>query len=238
MLTWLVSKLLSALWACLGRCPHLTYTLLATAGPYVAGGPVGPDEKFQVLDPLEHSDPDHADPASQHAVFQVVLEPLEHSVLDIALDGRPMAGFPVLGPIVNSVLEITLDGGHSEMTIDEELLAHLVLDVALDGRSMEGIPVPEPLEHSVLGGGGGGLDSGLMEGMSHLEPLEHSVQNAARGNCSRKEASVCELLEHSVRMITLDDSPLEKMSDDEPLEHSYDDGPGERAPDGSWGTAV
>ena len=27
-------------------------------------------------------------------------------------------------------------------------------------------------------------------------------------------------LEHSVRMMTLDDSPLEKMSDDEPLEHS------------------
>ena len=58
------------------------------AGPYVAGGPVGPDEKFQVLDPLEHSVPDHADPAGQHAVFQDVLEPLEHSVLDTALDGR------------------------------------------------------------------------------------------------------------------------------------------------------
>ena len=56
--------------------------------------------------------------------------------------------------------------------------------------------------------------------MSHLASLEHSVLNAARGNCSRKEASVCEPLEHSVRMMTLDDSPLEKMSDDEPLEHS------------------
>ena len=56
--------------------------------------------------------------------------------------------------------------------------------------------------------------------MSHLEPLEHSVLNVARGNCSRKEPSVCEQLEHSVRMMTLDDSPLEKMSDDEPLEHS------------------
>ena len=61
-------------------------------------------------------------------------------------------------------------------------------------------------------------------------------------------------------MMTLDDSPMEKMSDDEPLEHSvldaavtcrpvvggassapvtvfdYDDGPGERAPDGRWGS--
>ena len=124
------------------------------AGPYVAGGPVGPYKKFQVLDPLEHSGPDHADPAGQHAIFQDVLEPLEHSVLDTVLDGRPMAGFPVLGPIEHSVLEITLDGGHSEMTIDEEPLAQSVLDVTLDGRPMEGIPVPEPLEHSVRGGGG------------------------------------------------------------------------------------
>ena len=122
------------------------------AGPYVAGDPVGPDEKFQVLDPLEHSGPDHADPAGQHVIFQDVLEKLEHSVLDTALDGRPIAGFPVLGPIEHSVLEITLDGGHSEMTIDEEPLAHSVLEVTLDGR----LSVPELLEHSVLGGGGGG----------------------------------------------------------------------------------
>ena len=59
-----------------------------------------------------------------------------------------------------------------------------------------------------------------MEGMSHLEPLEHSVLNAAQGNCSSMEASVCEPLEHSVRMMTLDNSLMEKMSDDEPLEHS------------------
>ena len=64
-----------------------------------------------------------------------------------------MAGFPVLGPIEHSVLEITLDGGHSEMTIDEEPLAHSVLDVTLDGWPMEGIPVPEPFGS---GGGGGG----------------------------------------------------------------------------------
>ena len=89
------------------------------AGPYVAGGPVDADDTFQVLDPLEHSGPDHADLAGQHAVFQDVLEPLEHSVLDTALDGRPMVGFPVLGTIEHSVLEMTLDGRHSEMTIDE-----------------------------------------------------------------------------------------------------------------------
>ena len=89
-----------------------------------------------------------------------------------------MAGFPVLGPIEHSVLEITLDGGHSEMTIDEELLAHSVLDVTLEGRPVEGTV-------RAFGWGGGGLDSRLMEGMSHLEPLEHSVLDAAQGNCFR-----------------------------------------------------
>ena len=124
------------------------------AGPYVAGGPVGPDEKFQVLDPLEHSGPDHADPTGQHAIFQDVLEPLEHLVLDTALDGRPMAGVP--SSETDRAFGSGNYPGHFEMTIDEEPLAHSVLDVTLDGWPMEGIPVPEPLEHSVPGGGGGG----------------------------------------------------------------------------------
>ena len=39
------------------------------AGPYVAGGPVGPDKSLQVLDPLEHSVLDHADPAGRHVAI-------------------------------------------------------------------------------------------------------------------------------------------------------------------------
>ena len=31
------------------------------AGPYVAGGPVGPDDYLHVLEPLDHSVLDHAD---------------------------------------------------------------------------------------------------------------------------------------------------------------------------------
>ena len=89
------------------------------AGPYVAGGPVGPDEKFKVLEPLEHSVLDHDDPAGQHAVIQEVLQPLEHSVLDTALDGRPMEGFSVLEPLEHSVLKMTLDGGHSEKMVED-----------------------------------------------------------------------------------------------------------------------
>ena len=82
------------------------------AGPYVAGGPVGPDVSFKVLELLEHLVLDYADPAGQHAAVGTlspsdcypagpaspyvaggpvgpddclqVLEPLEHSVLDHA----------------------------------------------------------------------------------------------------------------------------------------------------------
>ena len=51
----------------------------------------------------------YADLAGQHAVIQEVLEPLEHSVLDTALDGQPMEGIPVLEPLEHSVLKMTLD---------------------------------------------------------------------------------------------------------------------------------
>ena len=62
----------------------------APASPYVAGGPVGPDRKLKVMELLEHSVLDHADPAGQHTIIQEVLEPLEHSVLDTAPGGQPV----------------------------------------------------------------------------------------------------------------------------------------------------
>ena len=211
------------------------------AGPYVAGGPVGPDGTLKVLEPLEHSvldhaDPagqhaviqevleplehsvlDHADPAGQHAVIQEVLEPLEHSVMDTALDGQPMEGIPVLEPLEHSVLEMTLDGGPLEEMSDWEPLAHSVLNVTLDGRPMEGIPDLEPLEHSVLVMA---LDSELTEGISHLEPLEHSVLNAALVGRPMEGTPVLELLEHSNLEVALDGGPVDEMSHLEPLEHS------------------
>ena len=82
------------------------------------------------------------------------LEPLEHSVLNVALDGRPIEGIPVL-----------------------ELLEHSVLEMALDSELMEGMSVLEPLEHSVLEMA---LDGRLMErdvsiaGMAKLDSIEHS----------------------------------------------------------------
>ena len=149
------------------------------AGPYVAGGPVGPDDFFKVLEPLEHSVLDHADLAGQHAVVQDMIELLEHSVLDTVLDGRPMEGITRPELLEHTVLDVTLDDGLMEKMSDWEPVAHSVLDATLDGRPMEGIPDPEPLENSVLEMA---LDSGLMEGISSLEPLEHSVLNVDLDN--------------------------------------------------------
>ena len=50
------------------------------AGPWFAGGHVGPDDYLKVLEPLEHSVLDHADPAGRHADIPDTVESLEHSV--------------------------------------------------------------------------------------------------------------------------------------------------------------
>ena len=187
----------------------------------------------KVLEPLEHSVLDHADPAGQHAVIQEVLEPLEHSVLDAALDGRPMEGIPVLDPLEHSVLEMALDGGPLEEMSNLEPLEHSVLNVALDGRPMEGIPVLEPLEHSVLEMA---LDSRLMEGMSvvdvvrysgdHLlitiavsDPLEHS--GLSETDDVKPGVVLPELLEHSVLVAPRNEGDVSVVSVDklDPIEH-------------------
>ena len=79
-----------------------------------------------------------------------VLEPLEHSVLEVALDGRPMEGISVLEPSEHSVLEVALDRGDSSLVeVDvSDLLEHSGLDRTAD--IVPGLVPPEPLEHSVL----------------------------------------------------------------------------------------
>ena len=59
-----------------------------------------------------------------------VLEPLEHSVLEVARNGRPMAGILVLEPLEHSVPEVTLVWGDC---------------------SLIRMTVSDPLEHSGLG---------------------------------------------------------------------------------------
>ena len=67
------------------------------AGPYVAGGPVGPDDSFQVLKPLEHLVLDHADPAGQHAAVGPVGPFRTLSSSDCHPAGPYVSGGPV-GP--------------------------------------------------------------------------------------------------------------------------------------------
>ena len=52
--------------AAVGTLPSSDCYPAGPAGPYVAGGPVGPDDSSIVLEPLEQSVLIHADPAGQH----------------------------------------------------------------------------------------------------------------------------------------------------------------------------
>ena len=151
------------------------------AGPCVAGGPVGPDDYLQVLEPFEQLVLDHADPAGQHAVIQDTLDSLEH---------------------LRTLLDTILDGGLVEKISDWEPAASPVPDTTLDGQLMEGTTY---LEHWALGVS---LDSGLMEGMSSPEPLEQSVLNTLwvtrPGRGITEEISDWEPVAHPVPDATLD----------------------------------
>ena len=194
------------------------------AGTYFAGGPAGPDDWLQVLEPFEQLVLDHADPAGQHADFLDTVESLEHSAVESILDGRPMEGITCPEHSLK-LLDTTLDGGLIEKISDWEPVASPVPDTTLDGRPMEGTT---NLEHSALVGS---LDSGLMAGMSCLEPLEQSVLNtllvarpvevitesdtpehsalASQGDCGQLES---ELLSRPMVIVTLDWRPMEGIS--------------------------
>ena len=73
-----------------------------------------------------------------------------------------MEGIPDLEPLEHSVLEMALDSGLTEGISHLEPLEHSVLNAALKGRPMEGTPVLDSLEHSVLDMA---LDGGLMKGV-------------------------------------------------------------------------
>ena len=100
------------------------------AGPYVAEGPVGPDDCLQVQEPFEHLVLDHDDPAGQHADLQDIVASLEHAVVETILDGRPMEGitWPELLEHAHRLLDTTLDGGLVEKISDWEPVPDTTLD--------------------------------------------------------------------------------------------------------------
>ena len=61
-------------------------------GPYVAGGPVGPDDCLPTLESSEHPVLEYADPVGQHDTDLDTAESLEYTVVKNILDGRPMEG--------------------------------------------------------------------------------------------------------------------------------------------------
>ena len=129
------------------------------AGPYVAGGPVGPDDYLQALESCEQLVLDHADPAGQHAVDLDTAESLEYAVVENILDGRPMEGItcPELLEYSLRLLDATLDGGLVESISEWKPVINPAISYTLDGRPMEGTTY---LEHLALGCHGGGVVSG------------------------------------------------------------------------------
>ena len=120
------------------------------AGSCVAGGPVGPDDSLQVLEPFEQLVLDHADPTGQHAVIQDTVDSLDHpsKLPDATLDGRLMEG--------------------------TTYLEYSALGVSLDSGLMEGMLNPEPVEQSVFNTLWVAQPTGgITEEISDWEPVAH-----------------------------------------------------------------
>ena len=155
------------------------------AGPYVAGGPVGPGDCLQILEPFEQLILDHADPAGQHTVILDTEEPLEHEVVENILDGRPMEGItcPELLEYSLRLLDATLDGVLVEKISDWEPEASQVPDTTLDSR--------------------------FREGNTWLEHPAHSPWIARPRKCVMKERSEWKPVINPVISYTLDGRPME-----------------------------
>ena len=145
------------------------------AGPYVAGGPVGPDDYLPAMESCEHLVLDHADPAGQHAIDLDTAESLEYVVVENILDGRPMEGItcPELLEYSLRFLDATLDGGLVERISEWTPVINPAIIYTLDGRPMEGTTYPEHLALGVF------LDRRLTDGASCLEPLGQSVRSSS-----------------------------------------------------------
>ena len=202
------------------------------AGPFVARGPVGPDDYLQVLESCEKLVLDHADPAGQHAVVLDTTESLGDAVVENILDGRPMEGItcPELLEYSLRLLDATLDSGLVKNISDWEPEASPVPDATLDSRLTEGIT---NLGHSAPGVS---LDSGPMEGMLCLEPSEQSVINssliARPGGCVTENVLDWKPLMNPAISYTLDSRPMEGITylERSALGVSLDSGPTEGAP--------
>ena len=132
--------------------PSDCYTV-GPAGPYVAGGPVGPDVYFTDPNSSTQMVRIHADPAGQDATATGT--PSLSNYYPAGPAGLYVAGGPV-GPDVNlpaleSCEHLVLDHADpaGQHAVDLDTMEYAVVENILDGRPMEGITCPELLEYSL-----------------------------------------------------------------------------------------
>ena len=135
------------------------------AGPYVAGGPVGPDDCLSALESCEHLVPDHADPVGQYDVDLDTAESLQYAVIENILDGRPMEGItcPELLEYSLRLLDATLDGGLVERISEWKPVITPARSYSLDSRPYGGDNLPGASSSGGVPGQwtyGGGVVSG------------------------------------------------------------------------------
>ena len=185
------------------------------AGPCVAGGPVGPDDYLQVLEPFEQLVLDHADPAGQHAVIQDTVDSLEHPrrLPDATLDGRLMEGTTYLE---HSALGVSLDSGLMEWTSSPEPLEQSVLNTLLVARPTEGSTETKPPERSALA-------LQLDDGHLNWELLARPMVDVALDRRPMKGLAVPLPVQSLGLAMAPSSEHMEPLSVSRPLEHSVMD---------------
>ena len=193
------------------------------AGPYVAGGPVGPDVCFTDQEPVTHTVLIHADPAGQDA--SAVGTPSPSDCYPAGPAGPYVAGGPVglddYLQALQSCEQLVLDhadpaGQHAVDLDTTESLEYAVVENILDGRPLEGITCPELLGYS-LRLLDATLDGGLVEKISDWEPEAGRVPDAILDSRLREGNTY---LEHSAPRVSLDSGLMEGRLCLEPSEQS------------------
>ena len=202
-------------------------------GPYVAGGPVGPDVYNTDPNSLTHMvrippDPDGQDAAatgvpSPSDCYPVgpddclpALESCEHLVLDHADPvGQHDADLDTAESLEYTVVENILDSRPKEGTTCPE---HLALEVSLDSRLTEGASCLEPLEQlffssSLAARPVEGVTVKVLEGKPVIQPVQDSTPYG-------QPMEGTTYLEHPALGVSLDSRLREGMSHTETLEQS------------------
>ena len=190
-------------------------------GPYVTGGPAGPD--VYITDPNSWThmlrmppDPDGQDVAANGTPSPSDCYPT--GPVGPCVAGGPVGPddyLPTLESSEHPVLEYADPAGQDDADLDTtESLEYKVVENILDGRPMEGVTGPELLEYS-LRLLDATLAGGLVERISEWEPL---MNPAISYTLDSRPMEGTTNLERSALGVTLDSRPTEGAPCPEPLE--------------------